>query len=199
VAAFKHPALKQLTDQQVRFAPPARRLEQLSRAQKLLSEIEPGKSYPYQFICFRVTDYRPDSYPDLLITGADLKHDLALFIEALGGTVPAVEAQEVLITLEQLSQQLNVSTKTIRRWRKLGLVGRRVVRDGKRQVCYQQSVIDRFLEANQERVQRGSKFSQLNDTEREEILRRARRLSQIGGSTLTEISRRIATRLGRSV
>jgi RNA polymerase primary sigma factor len=74
-----------------------------------------------------------------------------------------------------------------------------VVRDGKRQVCYQQSVVDRFLETNQERVQRGSKFSQLTDTEREDILRRARRLSRIGGSNLTEISRRIATRLGRSV
>src|SRR5690348_13803407 len=61
VTSFKHPALKQLTDQQVRFAPPARRLEQLARAEKLLAEIEPAKQYPYQFVCFRITDYRPDS------------------------------------------------------------------------------------------------------------------------------------------
>jgi RNA polymerase primary sigma factor len=198
VAAFKHPALKQLTDQQVRFAPPARRVEQLARAQRLLGEIDLTKSYPYQFVCFRVTDFRPESYPDLLIPGADLAHDLALFIEALGGTV-AAEPQEDLVTLDELSTRLNVSTKTLRRWRKLGLVGRRVLRDGKRQLCFQRSVVERFLEANQERVDRGSRFSQMTDAEREDILRRARRLARIGGSTLTEISRRIARRLGRSV
>jgi RNA polymerase primary sigma factor len=199
VTAFKQPALKQLTDQQVRFAPPARRAEQLARAQKLLEEVEPGRSYPYQFVCYRVTDYRPESYPDLLISGGDLVHDLALFIEALGGTVPAVESQEQLVTLEQLSRQLNVSTKTVRRWRKLGLVGRRILLDGKRQVCYAPEVISRFLESNRDRVERGGKFSQLSDTEREDILRRAKRLARIGGTTLTEISRRIARKLGRSV
>src|SRR5262245_40430994 len=82
VAAFKQPALKQLTDQQVRFAPPTRRAEQLARARKLLDEIEPGRSYPYQFVCYRVTDFRPESHRDLLISGEDLTHDLALFIEA---------------------------------------------------------------------------------------------------------------------
>jgi len=199
VAAFKQPALKQLTDQQVRFAPPARRVEQLARAQRLFGEVEPTRSYPYQFVCFRVTDFRPESYPDLLIPGADLIHDLALFIEALGGTVTAPEPQEELVTLEQLSSRLNVSTKTIRRWRKLGLVGRRVLHEGKRQLCYQQSVVARFLESNRERVERGGRFSQLSDAEREDILRRAKRLARIGGSTLTEISRRIARRLGRSV
>jgi len=149
VAAFKQPALMQLTDQQVRFAPPARRAEQLARARKLLDEVEPGRSYPYQFVCFRVTEFRPESLRDLVIPGSDLAHDLALFIEALGGTVPAAEQE--LVTLEQLSQRLNVSTKTIRRWRKLGLVGQRVLRGGKRQVCYSPAVIDRFLETNRER------------------------------------------------
>ena len=167
--------------------------------QKLLGEIEPNRAYPYQFICYRVTDFRPESYPDLLISGADLSHDLALMIEALGGTVPAVEPADELVTLEELSKRLNVSTKTVRRWRKLGLVGRRVPRNGKRQVCYQQSVIDRFLTTHPDRVERGSKFSQMTELEREDVLRRARRLSRACGSTLTEVSRRIARRLGRSV
>ena len=59
---FKHQALKELADQQVRFAPPERRLEQLSRTEQLLNEIDPDKTYPYQFVCFRVTDFRPDAY-----------------------------------------------------------------------------------------------------------------------------------------
>lgn len=197
MAAFKQPALKQLTDQQVRFAPPPRRLEQLARAQKLLNEIETGRAYPYQFVCFRITDYRPDSYPDLLISGEDLCHDLALLIEALGGTV--TEPEEQLVTLDELAKQLNVSTRTIRRWRQLGLVGRRVQREGKRQVCYQQSVIDQFLKSNQDRVDKGGKFTRVSDQERESILCCAKQLSQVCGSTLTEVSRRIARQMNRSV
>lgn len=199
MAAFKHPALKQLTDQQVRFAPPVRRLEQLARAEKLLGEIDPARAYPYQFVCFRITDFRPESYPDLLIRGAELVHDLGLFIEALGGAVSVATPADDLVTLDELAKLLNVSTRTIRRWRKLGLVGRRLVKEGKRQVVYQQSVVDQFLSSNQERVERGGKFSQMSDVERESILRCARRLSRVCGSTLTEVSRRIARRMGRSI
>ena len=69
---YQYPALQELAHQQVRFAPPQRRLEQLKRAERLLSEIDLEKDYPYQFICYRVTDYRPDAYPDLLLRGQDL-------------------------------------------------------------------------------------------------------------------------------
>jgi transposase-like protein len=198
VTGFKHPALKQLTDQQVRFAPPARRLEQLARARQLLAEVEAERKYPYQFVCYRVTDFRPESYPDLLIDGADLAHDLARLIEALGGAVPA-EPGEPLVTLEELSKRLGVSTKTLRRWRKLGLVGRRALRNGKHQVCYAPAEVERFLVDNRERVERGQRFSQMSEGERAEIVRRAQRLARVGGGTLTEVSRRIARRLGRSV
>jgi RNA polymerase sigma factor (sigma-70 family) len=171
----------------------------MARARQLLSEVEPGRAYPYQFVCYRITEFRPESYPGLLIEGTDLAHDLALFIEALGGAVPAELPAEGLVTLEELSKQLNVSTKTVRRWRKLGLVGRRVLRNSKYQVCYPQAEVDRFLADHHERVQRGSRFSQMTTGEREEILKRAKRLSRLGGGSLTEVSRRIARRLGRSV
>src|SRR5205814_904921 len=130
VTTFRNSALKQLTDQQVRFAPPTRRIEQLARTEKLLTEIDPGKQYPYQFVCFRITEYRPESHPDLLIAGADLIHDLYLVLEALARTTPPVPVESVpepVVTLEQMSQRLNVSTKTITRWRNRGLVGRRVL------------------------------------------------------------------------
>lgn len=198
---FQNPALKQLTDQQVRFAPPARRQEQLSRAEKLLAEIEPAKMYPYQYICYRVTDFRPDSYPDLLINGEVLKHDLCLFMAELTRSMPAVPVEEVsepVLTLEQISKRLNVSTKTISRWRGQGLVGRRILCNGRRQLGFPQSMVDRFVAANPDRVERGSRFSQLSDSEKEEILRRAKRLARLSTGTLTEISRRIGRRLGRS-
>jgi RNA polymerase sigma factor (sigma-70 family) len=201
VTEFRHPALKQLTDQQVRFAPPGQRLAQLSRAEKLLAEMDPNRAYPWQYVCYRITEYRPDSYPDLLIDGLDLEHDLCLLIESFARSAPAVPVDAVaepILTMEQISRDLHVSTKTISRWRERGLVGRRVLCNGRRQVGYLKSVVDRFLAANRDRVERSGRFSQLSSAEREDILRRARRLSRVGGSTLTEVSRRIARRLQRS-
>lgn len=201
MSSFKTPALQELMDQQVRFAPPGRRLEQVQRAQQLLAEVEPDRCYPYQFVCFRITDYRPDSYADLLIAGRDLQHDLGQLITQLARSLPPVPVESVpepMLTLEQISKQFNVSTKTISRWRRHGLVATPVLRDGRRQLGFSQSVVERFVADNAARVERGSRFSQLSDEEREDILRRARRLSRLAGGTLTEVSRRIARRLNRS-
>jgi RNA polymerase sigma factor (sigma-70 family) len=199
---YKTQAIKELTDQQVRFAPPARRLEQLNRAERLLAEIDPNRQYPYQFICFRITEYRPDSHADLVIQGSDLRHDLYLVIKDLVKSMPAIPMEEVpepVLTLEQVSKRLNVSTKTISRWREKGLVGARpILCNGKRQMGFVQSMVDRFLATNPDRVERGGRFSQMSDLEKEDILRRAKRLAHVGGGTLTEVSRRIARRLGRS-
>ena len=144
---FKHPALMQLTDQQVRFTPPTRRLEQLSRAEKLLAETDLLKDYPYQYVCYRLTDYRPDSFPDLMISGPDLKHDLYLFIAELARSMPAQPVEklsEEVLTLEQMSHRLNVSTKTINRWRQKGLIGLPVLCNGRRQVGFLPSLVEPF-------------------------------------------------------
>jgi RNA polymerase sigma factor (sigma-70 family) len=201
VNAFKNPVLKQLTDQQVRFTPPSQRMQQLAKAEGLLAEIEPDRPYPYQFVCYRLTGFRSASYPDLLIDGAELENDLCLFIAELARSMPAVsveKAKEPVLTLDQMSKRLNVSTKTINRWRQRGLIGLPVVSKGRRQVGFFPSLVEPFLAANQNRVDRGSRFSQLSEAEKEEIMRRAKRLSRLGGGNLTEISRRIARRLGRS-
>ncbi len=166
------------------------------RTEKLLAEIDASKQYPYQYICFRITEFRPDSYPDLLIDGVDLLHDLRLMADALA--VPPEDLADAIVSIEEISKRWNVSTKTIRRWSKLGLVGRRVVTEGKQQLTYAQSVIDRFLTNHPDRVERGSRFSQMTDAEREEILCQAKNLAGYGGATLTDVSRRIARKLGRS-
>jgi RNA polymerase sigma factor (sigma-70 family) len=201
VKQYKHQALKELADQQVRFAPPQRRLEQLQRAERLLSEVDLQKEYPYQFICYRVTDYRPDAYPELLVSGQDLCHDLGLLIAELAGSMPAVPAEsltEPVRTLEEISKQLNVTTKTINRWRKRGLIGIPILVNGRRHVGFVDSLVQPFLAANRDRVVKSGKFSQLSQHEKDDILRRARRFARLGVGSLTQVSRRIARRLGRS-
>jgi RNA polymerase sigma factor (sigma-70 family) len=176
-------------------------MQQLARAEQLLAEIEPVRKYPYQFVCYRLTEFRATSYPDLMIEGAELRNDLCLFITELARSMPALpveKAKEPILTLNQMSKRLNVSTKTINRWRQRGLIGLPVVCKGRRQVGFFPSLVEPFLSANQDQVDRGSRFSQLSEAEKEEIMRRAKRLSRLGGGNLTEISRRIARRLGRS-
>ena len=41
---YRHPAMKQLKEQQARYAPKERRLEQVDRAEQLLGEIEPSEA-----------------------------------------------------------------------------------------------------------------------------------------------------------
>lgn len=197
---YLNPGIKQLRDQQVRYAPRDKKIEQVNRAERLLAEIEPRRHYPYDYICYRITDYRPTAYPDLKITGDEALHDLRLFVEDLSDAagVAADAAGERVLTVDELSQLFQVSTKTVSRWRQQGLVSRRFVFDGRKRVGFLQSSVDRFVAANEEKILRGSRFSQLSDQERETVLLRARRLAQAGGSP-AEVIRRVAQRLGRSV
>jgi len=55
-------------------------------------------------------------------------------------------------------------------WRELGLVSRRLVFDGRKRVGFLRSSVDRFVKTNQERVVRGSRFSQLTDEQRQDII-----------------------------
>src|SRR5262245_59311385 len=105
-STYRHPALKQLKEQQARFAPRERRLEQVDRAERLLGEVEPEKRYPYEYLVFRITGYRPERLPDLVLEGPDVWHDLRLFVEDLSATVgqKAEQAHEPVLTVEGVSR-----------------------------------------------------------------------------------------------
>jgi RNA polymerase sigma factor (sigma-70 family) len=200
VTAFRTPALSELTAQQVRFAPPARRREQLAKAERLLAEIDGSKAYPYQYIYFRLTDLRTDARGDLVVPGEDLKHDLALFVIQVERSIPPVPAEqagEEMLSLEEVSRRFNVSTKTISRWRLRGLVARRVKANGRSHLGFPLSAVEQFVNRHRDRVERSGRFSHLSDAEKDEIILTARGLAAAGGS-LTDVSKRIAADLGRS-
>ena len=197
---YQSPELRELRDQQIRFAPRVKKLQQVEAAERLIAEIDSDKTYPYEYVCFRVTGYRPTEPAQSKITADDLRHDLRLFVEDLSDSadMAADNIGEQVLTVEELAKQFNVSTKTISRWRELGLVSRRLVFDGRKRVGFLRSSVDRFVKTNQERVARGARFSQLTDEQRQDIIDRARRLATAGGGQ-SEISRRLAKRAGRSV
>lgn len=196
---YLNPAIRQLCDQQVRFAPRDKKIEQVSQAERLLGELDPTRVYPYEYLCYRITNFRPDSYPDLRLTGQEASHDLRLFVEDVSDAadVPIETVGEQVMTVEELAKRFNVSTKTISRWRQQGLVSRRFVMDGRKRVGFLQSSVERFVERNHDRVHRGARFSQLTDQERASIIDGARRLAGAGG-TSADAARRLARKTGRS-
>jgi RNA polymerase primary sigma factor len=192
--------MRELRDQQVRFAPRDKRIDQVNRAERLVGEIDPDRTYSYEYLYFRITDFRPESAPALNMTGADAQHDLRLFVEDVSDSVNVrvEDAGEPVHTVEELSTLFNVSTKTISRWRDQGLVSRRFVFDGgRKRVGFLHSSVERFVTGNSERIKRGEKFSQLSPDEKSDMLARARRMAATGNSP-TEVIRRVASQLGRS-
>ncbi len=289
--------IRELRDQQSKYAPREVKLKQASRAEQLLAEIEPARVYPYEFLCDRLTDFRPDSDPSKTVVGSHVQHDLPLLIEDLteSANLRVGELDEPVWTVEELAERLNVSTKTIARWRQQGLVSRKILFDQpagcdscgssqepaseaseelpqefttdesttdefatdesgtdesgtdesgtnesgtdesgtgllnqatadssvadqqqtanlaeadpqeqskakkpKKQVGFLESSVQRFVNQNMERVERGRRFSQLTEGEKEAIITRARRLAAAGGCP-SEVTKRLARKTNRSV
>jgi RNA polymerase primary sigma factor/RNA polymerase sigma factor len=200
-STYRSPVIKQLRDQQVRFAPRTKKLEQVERAEKLLGEIDPEKTYSYEYLCYRITDYRPDAPMRQTMLGDEARHDVRLFVEDVSEAagVHVDDLSEPVHTVDDLSRMFNVSSKTISRWREQGLVSRRFIfGGGRRRVGFLQSSVDRFVAENSDRISRGERFSQLSNKERLEIIDRARRLARAGAGQ-SEVARRIAKRMRRSV
>lgn len=198
---YKCGFIAELRDQQVRFAPRDRKLEQVDCAERLLRDLKDGRDYNFEFISFRLTGFRPENAPVIKISTKDLRHDLLCFIEDLSeaANVAADDVAQPVHTVDDLSRMFNVSTKTISRWRRQGLVSRKFIFDGgRKRVGFLHTSVDQFVKNNREKVKRGERFSQLTSQDKEEIIERARRLAKVGGCP-AEVTRRIASQVGRSV
>ena len=194
--SYKHPALRQLA----RFAPKDRRLQQIDRAEGLLVEIKDETRYPFDYLCYRVTGYRPEASTDLVLDGPDARHDLRMFVEELSRTAhqEVALAPEPVLTVEDVSGRYKVSARTVNRWRGQGLVARRFVIGGRVKVAFLESSVARFVAEHEAQVERSGRFTLLTEAERDEIVRRARRLAAVGPVSLAEVTRRVARKLDRS-
>ncbi|WP_437223743.1 sigma-70 family RNA polymerase sigma factor [Planctomicrobium sp. SH661] len=199
ISKYRHPVLKQLTEQQKRYAPLDKRLEQMDRAEVLLNGLTPESTFRYPELCEAITGYRPDKYPDLIIEASDLQHDLPLFVEELSASLemPVEKAGEPVLTVDELSEQFNVSTKTVDRWRKRGLVSRRFKFGNRSRVGFLRSSVDRFVNEHGTEIDRGSRFTQLTEAEKLEIVMKAQRLARHGACP-AEVGKRLSRWFNRS-
>ena len=174
MADFRIDSIEALA-RQMTFTPGETRLAQVANAERLLHDVDPGKAYPLDFVVFRITGFHPKNVGGDLLTGLALQHDLGLLIERLSDTLDIhIEAlAEPVLSIDDVTEKFNVTTKTVQRWRCGGLPARRFLfPDGKRRVGFLLSSVDRFFAAHREQVAEATNFSQVGDEERQQILRR---------------------------
>jgi len=185
MAKIRSPELAQLL-MQAQFAPERQRVIQLDACENLMRLIQPGRDYPYEFVCFHLTGYRPRTLPHAVLIGyEDLAHDLAAYSEQLskGLNIPALPSRlERAYTIEQLAKRFGVCVKTINRWRQRGLIGRYLVfKDGRKRLAFLGHAVELFEAIQGKSVEQGRAFSQLGPQERGQIERRLVRRRRFAG------------------
>lgn len=191
---------------QMAFTPPDRRREQIANAELLYWQLDPDRTYPLDFLIFRITRYRGDETdrPTMLV-GQAVRADLLLLVEQVSDTLddPPTRYTPPPLDLRQLCDRLSVTPRTVARYRKTGLFARRLVYPMKRRptkkLAFLVDSVERFEADQRPRLDAAERFDRISDDDRHRILLRARRIAGRTDATLYTVARHLARRSGRSV
>ena len=188
---------------QLTISPARLRISQLEGIEKLTGIVKPEGSYPYELVCFHITGYQSrGKEPRPSIAGRKLVPDLVTMAEHISrkANIPVESLTEKYVLQEDLGKRLNVSIKTVRRWRGRGLMGLRVVfADGANRQVFWERTIERFCRQNVSLVERGAAFKQLSAAEKKAIVSRARELLSVRRIKLHLVARQVASEMNRAV
>lgn len=186
---------------QFAFTPRKRKLEQIGRLRKLIPQVQPDRSYPYDFVVFQITRFRPEGAPHVVFDGASLRADLSTLIHEVSDSLdlPVSWAGEPVLSLDEVRRTYDVSLKTLRRWRALGLVCMRFVfPNGRKLSGVVRSDLESFVESHPEIIGRTRAYSYLDASARRALLARAFELSLAQELTAAEAVGRLAREFGCS-
>ncbi len=187
---------------QLEYAPAEARRRHMEAAERLLAEIDPGRVYPLDFVVFRITGYRPDPASEpVSLVGEALVADLVMLIQRLseGLDLPGSAPDNRAIRFEDVAGVLNVSSRTLQRYRRQGLVCHFAVFPGgeKRLACFRDR-LERFVDGHRERLERAASFARMGPELRRAIVEEARGLRASRGLTLNAAALELAARHGRA-
>jgi RNA polymerase primary sigma factor len=178
-SSYKSPLLRDLCDQQLATATREQLIAVTHRAEHLVIELPADEEMAFGQISQRLigcADRFDSANSNEQLNGEILQHDLRLLVENFtdAANINSDEVIEPVYTVKTLGTHLQVSSKTISRWRNNGLVSRKIIINGRKRVAFLASTVDRFIANNRHRVERGERFSQLSKSEKLEILDQAR-------------------------
>jgi RNA polymerase sigma factor (sigma-70 family) len=189
---------------QAKYAPENKRLLQISACETLIRLIHPGMAYPFDFICFHLTGYRPrgGETDNALVPYEKLLSDLAIYTESLSKTLTIRHSElgQKVYSIEGLSRRFRVCSKTIGRWRRSGLLGRYVIfPNGRQSLGFLASTVDYFIAQNRKKVRAGRQFNHLTEPERDAIINRLIRWSYFCPNHRQEAVLRTSRKFGRAL
>lgn len=193
---------------ELRFAGKGTLVRHLERIEGLVPGIEIDGVYPAEFLVFRVTGYRPEELGkgglDVLVPGEAVLGDLSALAERLSEAAGLV-VEDVGVegedhwTIDGLAERWGVSRKSIERYRRKGLIARRVdLGSGHRGVVFMHSAVGWFEERFAGKLGSAAGFSRMSDAMREKIVRDAKRYVRRLGWNRSRVCERIGQRIGRS-
>lgn len=175
------------------------------KAEKLHDQIDADAAYPIDFLAYRITGQRhlvesDDDTP--LLPGEAVAADLRTLIDDLSRRHPLpLSPEDPVEFVDDLAARLNVSTKTLSRWRGRGLRSRWVLATAGQAVrAVPGEALERFTAADPQRVQRAARFTQISAEDKARLIERARRLRLARpGVSLNQVATHLARRSGRAV
>ena len=184
------------------LSPQRHRLRQLAGILRAVTLIDPLREYPYAFVCYQITGYRPRRTEDVLLDGRNVIADLVKLADLLTATtpIPASAAGFRLQTAGDLAKRFRVSTRTISRWRRRGLVGCWYDLDaGAPSLAFSARAVQCFVARNIDLIRRGSAFCIMGPAEKARMLARARELVATQRCSLHVVTLRLAEETDRAV
>jgi len=196
---FRIAAIEDLL-RQVRVVSPATRRREMDAAERLIDDLEPDRLYPLEFIVFRITGYRPQE-DDSTLVGEALIADLCLFVQELSRTlsVPADYNDRRALPLDEVAARLNVSPKTVQRYRRQGLACHVVEFEAgsARLACFEDAV-ERFAARRNVQISASSSFSRIDAETEQAMIRQAKRLRDEREMGLNDAAAQIAREYDRA-
>ncbi len=183
-------------------------------------------AYPEEWVVFRITGLRmePGGGDGGVVVREALLGDLPALIDRLSAAGKISEADlrgasgkrsnnersaggraaglinDVWLSVAELCARWKVSRKTLERYRRLGLISRRITLGrGREKVVYSEACALAFERVHTVRVEEAGGFARLDARARARIIRRAVRYRARLGWSLHKCAQRLAAREGRSV
>lgn len=199
MSSFHCPEIAQLKHE-LTLAPLRHRLRQLAGISRAISLIDPGREYPFAFVCFQITGYRPRRTEDVLLDGKNVIEDLVTLANVLTALnpIPAGAAVGRLYSADELAKRFKVSVRTITRWCHRGLVGC-LYDDGelKPRLAFASRDVQCFVSRNLDFVRRGAAFRPLCREEKARMIAQAREWVATERCSMHVIMQRLAEQTGR--
>ncbi len=187
---------------QLLYTPKSKRPEQIARAEVLHDLINPDQNYPFDFINYRITGYHSESEFDeaTILVGEALLPDLRTAIEELCLNTDTLPGKEPMTDLATLAKQLNVSTKTIHRWRDMGLRSRWYKPPGHKRMIlgFTPSAIDTFDKRHPGKIKQATERQQMSTDDVDQLIADARQLTADDPTlSLNQVASKLSKQTGR--